>query len=115
MEPVIDEGGVPLQLQRFLTREGLKLNDINLPLDEESGAKIALLARLQSRLHHPDRLELIARRLHRFSREEAAYWLGRTTHFGRDANRWAISGLRVMLAGGSNQDKGIERQLKRLR
>jgi Uma2 family endonuclease len=31
--------------------------------------------------------------------EEAAYWLSRTTSFGPSANRWALSGLRVMLGG----------------
>ena len=30
----------------------------------------------------------MARRLARFTREEAVYWLSRTTSFGSDANRW---------------------------
>lgn len=114
LEHVVDEGGIPLELQRFISQEGLKLRD-NLPLDEESGAKLALIFKLQSRLHNPDRLELLARRVQRFSREEAAYWLGRTTHYGSDANRWAVAGLRTMLCGTSNQDAGIVRQLNKLR
>lgn len=114
LEHVVDEGGVPLDLQRFISKEGLKLRG-NLPLDEEAGAKLALIFKLQSRLHNPDRLELLARRVQRFSREEAAYWLGRTTHYGSDANRWATAGLRTLLCGTSNQDAGIVRQLNKLR
>ncbi|EIC28473.1 DUF7680 family protein [Methylomicrobium album] len=114
LESVVDEGGVPLELQRFISQEGLKLRD-NLPLDEEAGAKLALIFKLQSRLHNPDRLELLARRVQRFSREEAAYWLGRTTHYGADANRWAEAGLRTMLCGTTNNDAGIERLLNKLR
>ena len=114
LEPVVDEGGVPLDLQRFISREGFKLRD-NLPLDEEAGAKLALIFKLQARLHNPERLELLARRVRRFSREEAAYWLSRTTHYGPDANRWAVAGLRYLLCGGSNQDAGIERMLNKLR
>lgn len=113
LEKVTDSSGIPLDLQRFLTQEGLRLQ-INLPLDEEAGAKLALLFRLQERLNDLDRVELIARRIARFSCEEAAYWLSRTTSFGSDANRWAISGLRLML-GGQPNDKGITRMLERLR
>lgn len=114
LEQVSDEGGVPLDLQRFVSQEGFKLRD-NLPLDDEAGAKIALIFKLQSRLHNPERLELLARRVQRFSREEAAYWLSRTTHYGDDANRWAIAGLRTMLCGTTNNDVGITRLLNKLR
>ncbi|HEH8515162.1 TPA: hypothetical protein SH236_001395 [Pseudomonas aeruginosa] len=114
VEGVCDEAGVPMELQRFFNKDGLKLRD-NLPLDEESGAKLALLFRLQERLHNPERIELLARRIMRFSREEAAYWLARTTSYGVDANRWAISGLRIMLTGTSNKDDGIQRMLDKLR
>lgn len=113
VEPVCDDAGVPLELHRFLTQEGLKLR-VNLPLDEEAGAKIALLFRLQERLTDLDRVELIGRRIGRFSREEAAYWLSRTTRYGADANRWAVAGLRVLL-GGQPNDKGVQRMLGRLR
>jgi hypothetical protein len=114
LEYVVDDGGVPLDLQRFISQEGLKLRD-NFPLDEEAGAKLALIFKLQSRIHNPDRLELLARRIQRFSREEAGYWLSRTTHYGEDANRWAIAGLRTMLCGTTNNDVGIERLLNKLR
>lgn len=113
IERVTDQAGVPLDLQRYLTQEGMKYQ-VTLPLDEEAGAKLALIFRLQERVIQMDRVELIARRISRFTREEAGYWLSRTTSFGPDANRWAIAGLRVML-GGQPGDAGIEKMLERLR
>jgi hypothetical protein len=110
---VRDEYGIPLELQRYLTREGLILR-VNLPLDEEAGAKLGLIFRLQERLADLDRVELIARRVTRFTREEAVYWLSCTTSFEPDANRWAIAGLRLML-GGQAHDPAVERMLERLR
>jgi len=113
LERVCDDTGVPAGLERYLTQEGLKLR-LSLPLDEEAGAKLALIFRLQERVPDLDRVELIARRVVRFTREEAAYWLSRTTSFGADANRWALSGLRVML-GGQAKDQAVQRMLERLR
>lgn len=110
---VCDDAGVPAEVERYLTQEGLKLR-LSLPLDEESGAKLALIFRLQERVTDVDRVELIDRRVSRFTREEAAYWLSRTTSFGPDANRWALSGLRIMLGGQAN-DPAVSRMLARLR
>ena len=114
LERVCDDMGVPLELQRYLTQDGLKVRD-NLPLDAEAGAKLSLIFRLQERVNDLDRVELIARRIARFTREEAAYWLSRMTSFGPDANRWAISGLRTMLGGTPKDRKAVERMLERLR
>ena len=110
---VQDETGVPLDIQRYLTHEGLRLR-LNLPLDEESGAKLGLIFRLQERMTDLDRVELMARRIERFTREEAAYWLSRMTSFSPDAQRWAVAGMRVML-GGQARDAGVERMLSQLR
>jgi hypothetical protein len=107
---VCDETGVSLDLQRYLTHEGLRLN---LPLDEEAGAKIALICKLQERVNDMDRVELMARRVERFTREEAAYWLSRMTTFSPDAKRWALAGMRIML-GGHPRDVGVTRMLARL-
>jgi len=109
---VSDETGAPLDLQRYLSNEGLRLR-LNLPLDEEAGAKIALICKLQERVNDMDRVELIARRVERFTREEAAYWLSRMTTFSPDAKRWAAAGMRIML-GGHPKDPGVERMLGRL-
>ena len=113
VEGVADSGGIPLELARYLTAEGLRIRG-NLPLDEEAGAKLALIFRLQDRIKDLDRVELIAHRVRQFTREEAAYWLSRTTSFGPTANRWALSGLRTML-GGHADDKGVQEMLERLR
>ncbi|HOV87297.1 MAG TPA: hypothetical protein PLM79_13115 [Syntrophobacteraceae bacterium] len=113
VERVRDRGGVPLDLQRFLSIEGLRLR-MNLPLDEEAGSKLGLIFRLQLRVKEFDRIELMARRIARFTAEEASYWLSRTTHFGPDANRWAVSGMRIML-GGQPKDPAVERMLEKLR
>ncbi|MGF6937123.1 hypothetical protein OKW41_006285 [Paraburkholderia sp. UCT70] len=110
---VVDAAGVPTQVDRFLTQEGLRQR-VTLPLDEEAGAKLALIFRLQERLADTERVELIARRVLAFSREEALYWLSRITDFGPDANRWAISGLRLLL-GGQPNDPGVARMLDALR
>jgi hypothetical protein len=110
---VQDESGIPLEIQRYLTQEGLRLR-VNLPLDEESGAKLALIFRLQERVTDLDRVELMARRIERFTREEAAYWLSRMVSFSPDARRWAVAGMRLML-GGQARDPGVERMLERLR
>ncbi|MBV5274345.1 MAG: hypothetical protein JZU52_12130 [Lamprocystis purpurea] len=110
---VQDESGIPLEIQRYLTQEGLRLR-LNLPLDEESGAKLALIFRLQERVTDLDRVELMARRIERFTREEAAYWLSRMVSFSPDARRWAVAGMRLML-GGQARDPGVERMLERLK
>ncbi|MBI3328694.1 MAG: hypothetical protein HYZ81_18580 [Nitrospinae bacterium] len=110
---VCDDAGVPVGVDRYLTQEGLKLR-LSLPLDEGAGAKLALIFRLQERVANLDRVELIARRVARCTREEAAYWLSRTTSFGPDASRWALSGLRIML-GGQAGDPAVPRMLARLR
>jgi hypothetical protein len=113
VERVPDNNGVPLDLDRYLTQEGLKLR-LNLPLNEEAGAKLCLIFRLQERVNDLDRVELIARRAANFSREEAEYWLSRATSYGSDANRWAVSGLRLIL-GGQPQDPGVVRMLEQFR
>lgn len=113
LEGVTDQAGVPLELSRYMMAEGLRLRG-NLPLDEEAGAKLALIFRLQDRLKDLDRVELIAYRVAQFTREEAAYWLSRTTSFGPIANRWALSGLRIML-GGQAGDPATATMLANLR
>ncbi len=110
---VRDEQDIPLEIQRYMNKDGLRMR-INLPLDEEAGAKLGLLFRLQVRVRELDRIELIARRISRFSREEAVYWLYRTTTYGSDANRWALSGLRIML-GGQPGDPAVTKMLTSLR
>ena len=86
----------------------------NLPLDDDAGPKLALIFRLQERIKELDRVELIARRIERFTREEAAYWHSRISTFGDAANRWAMAGMKIMLAG-QPKDPNIEKMLEELR
>lgn len=110
---VSDTEGIPLELQRFFSSNKITYRG-NLPLNDEAGAKLALLFKLQERVREMDRVELIAWRVAKFSREEAAYWLSRATQYGETANRWAQAGMRIML-GGQPGDKGIEEMLIQLR
>ncbi len=110
---VCDTAGIPLELQRFLNNGRITFRG-NLPLDEEAGAKLALIFRLQERVQDMDRTELIAWRVERFSREEAIYWLTRATQYSAAVNRWTQSGMRIML-GGQPGDKHIINLLEQLR
>ncbi len=110
---VCDDAGIPLDLQRFIKNGRITFRG-NLPLDEEAGAKLSLIFKLQERVKDMDRVELIAWRVQRFSREEAAYWLTRATQYGEAASRWARSGMRIML-GGQPGDKAVLDMIEKLR
>ncbi|OXS16973.1 hypothetical protein CGX12_00720 [Zobellella denitrificans] len=115
VDGVTDNSGIPLELTRFFTQEGLKLEQLNLPLDNEAGAKAALFFKLQTNVKDADRIELLGRRIDRFSREEAAYWLAKITTPDNDMRRFAIRGLRIFLCGDGSKDAGINRLLTKLR
>lgn len=110
---VNDYKGLPLELQQYLTGSRIVFRG-NLPLNDEAGYKMALIFKLQERIREEDRIELIARRVDRFTREEAGYWYSRMTTYGDSANRWASAGMKVMLAGHP-KDPNIERMLADLR
>ena len=113
LREVTDDSGVPLELDQFLAKAATPFRG-NLPLDDEAGAKLALTFRLSERVKDLDRVELIARRIARFTREEAAYWLSRLVHFGKTGNQWAVTGLRIVLAGeGSGPE--VESELEALK
>jgi hypothetical protein len=105
--------GIPLELQQYLNGSRITFRG-NLPLDDEAGYKMALIFKLQERIKDLDRIELIARRVDRFTREEAAYWYSRITTYGDAANRWAAAGMKVMLAGNT-KDPHVEKMLADLR
>ncbi len=108
-----DYKGVPLELQQYLNGSRITFRG-NLPLDDEAGYKLALIFKLQERIRELDRIELIARRVDRFTREEAGYWYSRMTTYGDAANRWAAAGMKVMLAGHP-KDPNVETMLADLR
>lgn len=110
---VCDDAGIPLELQRFFNNGSIAFRG-NLPLDRESGPKLSLIFKLQERVKDMGRVELIAWRVERFSREEAMYWLTRATGYGNAVNRWALAGMRIML-GGQPGDRAITGLLEKLR
>jgi hypothetical protein len=110
---VNDYAGIPMELQQFLNGTRINFRG-NLPLDDEAGYKLALIFKLQERIKEADRVELIARRVNRFTREEAGYWYSRITTYGDAANRWAMAGMKVLLAGHP-KDPNIEIMLTELR
>lgn len=110
---ISDRKGIPLELTQYLKDRRIAFRG-NLPLDDDAGPKLALIFRLQERIKELDRVELIARRIERFTREEAAYWHSRISTFGDAANRWAMAGMKIMLAG-QPRDPNIEKMLEELR
>ncbi|HPQ38295.1 MAG TPA: hypothetical protein PLW97_11695 [Synergistaceae bacterium] len=113
LSTVQNELGIGMDLHHFLDTDLLFRG--NLPLHSEGGYKLALLFKLQERVQDMDRVELIARRLHRFTTEEAAYWWSRLYEFDAISNRWAQSGMRIILGGTSDDKKGIAAMLEKLR
>jgi hypothetical protein len=105
--------GIPLELQQYINGSRITFRG-NLPLDDEAGYKMALIFKLQERIKDLDRIELIARRVNRFTREEAGYWHSRITTYGDAANRWAMAGMKIMLAGNT-KDSHVEKMLTDLR
>lgn len=114
LEEVKDEQGIPLGLEGYMSAQGLKQTDLNFPLDEAAGARLALFFRLQSKVKDVDRIELIGRRVAMFSREEAVYWLANVTTADPALRSWATSGLRMLLCGEAG-DKRVPRILEKVR
>ncbi|KAE8437989.1 DUF7680 family protein [Vreelandella piezotolerans] len=114
LEEVKDEQGIPLGLETYMNIKGLQQTDLNFPLDETAGARLALFFRLQSKVKDVDRIELIGRRVAMFSREEAVYWLANVTTADPALRSWATSGLRILLCGDAG-DKRAPRILEKVR
>lgn len=115
----VDDDGVWIgeKIKKFLTLESF--NSLKLPtklhLNEEIGHKLCLLFCLSEGIEGLRRAELIARRLERFTREEAAYWYSWTTRFHKDVSEFAIRGFRTMLCGEgkAGDDEKVEEILRR--
>lgn len=112
---VKDDVGRPLELQELLDNKLEFRGDI--PLDRAIGSKLALLFVLHPQIRNKKRIELLAWRIERFTYEETQYWLGKVTlpTYGKRSVEWAKSGLRLMLAGQTEDMKEIEALLEQLR
>ena len=116
MSQVTDAAGRPLGLQEFIDDKVAFRGQI--PLDDVTGAKLALLFKLHGQVRSPERIELMAWRIERFSREETMYWLSKVSvesYYGKRGIEWAKSGLRIMLAGQQKDGKEVQRLLESLR
>ncbi len=115
MGQVQDELGRPLGIQELID-DRLEYRG-QIPLDETTGAKLALLFKLHPVVRSQNRIELMAWRIERFSREETLYWLGKVSipSYGRRGIEWAKSGLRLMLAGQQKDEAAVEELLQKLR
>ncbi len=109
-----DPNGLPLKLGYFLSDRAVK-EKWSLPLDEFLGSKVCLILRLVQNMNDEDRMLLIAHRVDALSREEVSYWLTWTTSMGRLYNRWAIKGMRIILAGPEENPHAKTELLKYLR
>ena len=101
---IVNERGELLELNHLLD-DKLSFRG-HIPLDDEAGAKLALLFSLQSTILDKERVELMAWRIERFSREESLYWLNKISvpSYGDKSLAWAKVGLRTLL-GGRMEDK----------
>lgn len=88
-----------------------------IPLRDEIGAKLALLFKLHPQVRSQERIELMAWRIERFTREEALYWVSKVSIpvYGQRGIEWAKSGLRLMLAGQQKDEEAVRELLDKLR
>ena len=112
---VVNDGGEPLELQALID-DKLEYRGY-IPLDDTAGAKLALLFKLQATIPDMERVELMAWRIERFTREESMYWLSKVTvpTYGEKSVAWAKTGLRAMLGGRPEDKEEIESILNTIR
>lgn len=112
---VANDSGEPLELQALID-DKLEYRGY-IPLDDAAGAKLALLFKLQATIPDMERVELMAWRIERFTREESMYWLSKVTvpTYGEKSVAWAKTGLRAMLGGRSEDKEEIQSILNTIR
>ncbi len=112
---VTNDNGEPLELQALIDDKLAYRGRI--PLDETAGAKLALLFLLQATIPDRERVEMMAWRIERFTREESLYWLSKITvpSYGEKTVSWAKTGLRAMLAGRAEDKDDIQKVLNTIR
>lgn len=112
---VTNDNGEPLELQALVDDKLAYRGYI--PLDDTAGAKLALLFKLQTSIPDMERVEMMAWRIERFTREESMYWLGKVTvpTYGKKGIAWAKTGLRAMLAGRPEDKEDIQMILNMIR
>ena len=95
-----NQAGIPLEYHRHITDSFPNFEIVfENEQDSQACAKLALLFRLQKGVHDVSKIALMAQRIEKFTREEAAYWLFKTLCGSEEHKKWAVKGLRIMLAG----------------
>ena len=115
LSQVADDMGRPTGIQELIDDKTAFRG--NIPLDKTVGTKMALLFKLHPQIRSESRVELLAWRIERFTLEESMYWLGKVSipTYGKRSIEWAKSGLRLMLAGKTEDKKEIDALLEKLR
>lgn len=115
LSQMLDSNGRALGIQELIDDTIAFRGQI--PLEETIGAKLALLFKLHPRVRDQARIELMAWRIERMTREEAFYWFTKVSipTYGKRGIEWAKSGLRLMLAGQQKDEKEVKDLLERLR
>lgn len=115
MSQELDQMGRPAGLHELIDDKIEYRGQI--PLRDEIGAKLALLFKLHPKVRSQERIELMAWRIERFTREEALYWVSKVSIpvYGQRGIEWAKSGLRLMLAGQQKDEEAVSELLVKLR
>ena len=110
-----DSMGVPSGFQAIF--DGRITYRGNLPLDNVVGHKLALLSILLTTVKLAAKIEIMGWRVERMPLEEIMYWLNKVTEpsYGDRTAKWAIIGLRVVLAGPTDQKEDYSKILEKLR
>lgn len=105
---ILDDMGNPVGLQALVS--GRITYRGNIPLDDATGHKLALLSLLLSPAQKPQKQEIMAWRVQRMTVEETMYWLSKLnlTAYGPRAQAWARIGLRVVLSGPTDHKEDQE-------
>lgn len=104
--------GAPLNLH--LRLKNLPKRGRTIEISEDAWTRIAFLAKLTKGMTDMNRVELIALRINRMTREECVYWYSwtnRPEHVGT----WSVKGLRIMLAGDGTDREAVQKMLSDLR
>ena len=115
LDAITDEQGRPMDLGALIDDKVSYRGDI--PLTEEAGMKLGLLAVLHPQVKGLSRVELMAWRIRLLSREEAMYLFTKSTipAYEERSVIWARSGLRILFAGMQKDMREIRSILENLR
>lgn len=105
----LDDLGIPTLAQTLINTPMPEV----IPLDPDtSGVHVHLCLILIGGITNWQRRELIAWRISRYTREEAAYWLGKCTQPDPALAKWAARGMVIALSGDGKRPEEVDRLLQ---